>query len=168
MIRVPGWLLYLAALVPLWVVATGRWHPVQIGWGLFVAIITLPLSWRIFSLGRSWPLRDVLYGLLGVVRSFVVLFVPDAVRSSIDMARRVVQPVIPMRPGIVAVPLRFRGPLDAFLLMSHVTLTPGNFIVDVDEERGLLFVHAIDVSDPEAIRRQVQEIHVQELRRLYP
>jgi len=167
MIRVPAWLLYLLALLPLWVVASGRWHPVQLGWGLLVAILTLPLSWRLFNLGRRWPLRDVLYGLVGAVRVFFVLFVPDAVRSSLDMARRVAQPVIPMKPGIVAIPIRFHGPLDAFLLLGHVALTPGQFVVDLDDQRGLIFLHAIDVHDPEAVRRQVQEIHVRALRRLY-
>jgi multicomponent Na+:H+ antiporter subunit E len=166
-IRVPGWLIYLVFLLPLWIIASGRWHVVQFAWGVLIGLLTLPIAWRIFELGRWWPLGPLLWGLLGIVRSFFVLFIPDAVRSSIDMANRIIRPVVPMAPGIIAIPVRFRGPVDAFLLVSHITLTPGQIVVDIDEERGLLFLHAIDARDPDAIRRHVQETHRQELRRLY-
>ena len=167
MIRVPGWLLYVLTLILLWVAASGRWHPVQLAWGVLVSLVTLPLSWRTFELDRSWPLRTVVHGAVGFLRSFFGLFIPDAVRSSIDMARRIVQPVVPMAPGIVAIPVEFHGPIDAFLLVSHVTLTPGWLVVDIDEERGLLFLHAIDARDPEKIRRHVQDLHRKQIRRIY-
>ena len=167
MIHVPAWLVYVLTLIVLWVAASGRWDPVQLGWGVLVSLLTLPISWRTFDLGRSWPLRTVVRGAVGLLRSFFGLFIPDAVRSSIDMARRIVQPVVPMAPGIVAIPIQFQGPIDAFLLVSHVTLTPGSLVVDIDEERGLLFLHAVDARDPEAIRRHVQELHRQQLRRIY-
>ncbi|WP_373046845.1 Na+/H+ antiporter subunit E [Vulgatibacter sp.] len=167
MIRIPGWLIYLLALLPLWVVAAGSFHPVQLGWGLVVGLVTLPLSWRIFDLHRAYDAGALAHGIFGGFRFFVVDFVPDAIRSTLDMSRRVVQPVVPMRPGVIAVPLRFRGNADALFLTNDVTLTPGQLVIDIDEERGILYVHAIDAHDPDRIRRDVQAVHRKALLRLY-
>jgi multicomponent Na+:H+ antiporter subunit E len=166
-VKIPGWLIYLLAMLPLWVVASGRLHVVQLGWGLVVGAATLPLSWRLFDLGRSYPARPLVHAIVGTARTFVVLFVPDAIRSSLDMARRIVQPVVPMEPGIVAVPLRFLGPTDELIVSNHITLTPGQLLIEVDHERGMIFIHSIDASDPERIRQEAIELHRQTLRRLY-
>ena len=164
---IPAWLLYLLCIQPTWIVASGKISPIQIAWGLVVGGLTLPLAWRIFDLGRSYPLYPLLQSVGGALYSFFILFVPDAVRSSIDMARRVMQPVIPMYPGIVSIPIRFRGSADALLLVNHVTLTPGSLVVEIDEEPGLLFLHTIDARDPDRIREQVQRLHREQLRRMY-
>jgi multicomponent Na+:H+ antiporter subunit E len=164
--RVPGWILYLLVTVPLWVVASGRFHPVQLGWGLLVGIATLPLTWRLFDLSRAWSLRQVVRGIVGFFQIFA-FFVPDAILSSLDMARRVVRPVVPMAPGIVAVPMRFRGPVDELVVSNRIILTPGTVLVEVDDERGYVFVHCIDASDPDRVRRDVLALGRRVLRRLY-
>ena len=165
--KIPGWLIYLLAMLPLWVVASGRFHPLQLALGLLVTALTLPLSWRLFDLGRNYPARPLVHAIVGTARIFTVLFVPDAIRSGLDMARRIVLPVVPMRPGIVAIPLRFRGTTDELVLSNHINLTPGQLLVEVDAERGLIFIHSIDAGNPEGIRHDVQELHRQTLRRLY-
>ena len=73
-----------------------------------------------------------------------------------------------MKPGIVAIPLRFRGSFDELVVSNHIMLTPGSLLVDIDTERGLVFVHHIDASDPARIRREMQELHLRAVRRLYP
>lgn len=166
--KAPGWLIYLAAMLPLWIIAAGSVDPTQLLLGGMVAIATLPLSWRLFDLGRPRDLRALIVGLTGFVRSFFILFVPDALRSSLDMARRIIQPTVPMRPGLVAIPLRFLGPLDELVVCNHITLTPGQVLVEVDPERGFIFVHCIDASDPERVRREIRALHAATVRRLYP
>lgn len=165
--RVPAWLVYVLTMVPLWLVAAGSFDAVQLAWALLVTAATLPLSWRLFDLGRIVPVRPIVRGVVGTIRIFFFSFVPDAVHSSLEMARRVVQPVVPMQPGVVAVPLRFHGPVDELIVSNHIMLTPGQILVEVDAERGLVFVHSIDASDPERIRREVQELHRMAIRRLY-
>lgn len=161
------WLVYLPAAVFLWIAVSGRASPVQLGWGLVVGLLTMPLSWGIFSLEKRIVPAEFLHGTWGWISWFLFLFIPEAVLSSLDMARRVVQPVVPMRPGIVGVPIRFRGTADALMLTNHVTLTPGTIVVDVDEQAGMFYVHTIDASDPERLRREVQLLHEKVVRRLY-
>ncbi len=43
------------------------------------------------------------------------------------------------------------------LLANLITLTPGTLSVDVSEDRQVLYVHAIDCSDPDETRRDIAE-----------
>jgi multicomponent Na+:H+ antiporter subunit E len=41
------------------------------------------------------------------------------------------------------------------LLANLITLTPGTLSVDISRDRRLLFVHSIDGSDPEGLKRDI-------------
>lgn len=157
--RVPAWFLYVPAISLFFAVTTGDLHPVYLVEGAIVGLLTLPLVWRLFDLSRAVDLFALLRAVVQFVWAFFTLFIPQALISSLDMARRVLSPTIPMAPGIVAIPLRFEGPLDALFLQNHVTLTPGAMVVEYDEDRGILYLHTIDARDPEKVIREVQTTH---------
>lgn len=157
--KIPAWIVYLAAAVPIWCIAAGSFDVVQIAWSLLLGAATIPLVWRLLDLPRGLELGGFVREVASFLHGFFVLFVPDAIRSSLDMASRVIRPKIPMHPGIVAVPVRFDNATDALLLCNHVTLTPGQLVVSYDDERGVLYVHTIDARDPEAVRAGIQRLH---------
>jgi multisubunit Na+/H+ antiporter MnhE subunit len=47
-------------------------------------------------------------------------------------------------------------------------LPPGSFFVDVDGERGVVMIHILDASDPEAFRRQQEEFYRRYQRAVFP
>ena len=163
---VPSWMGWIAAIALIWFGSIAEISLIQFGWAVLVGAISAPLSLRLLDLPPRFDLLRLLRGLVGLLRALVVLFIPDALRSTLDMARRVVMPRLPMRPGIVAVPIRFQGSVDRLLLTNHLTLTPGQLVVDYDPDRGLLYLHAIDASDPEALRREVERLHSRARRRM--
>lgn len=61
-----------------------------------------------------------------------------------------------MRPGIVRVPLDLRTPAAITLLANVITLTPGTLTLEVSADSGFLYVHAIDVPSPEALRQEIK------------
>ena len=63
------------------------------------------------------------------------------------------------RPGIVAVPIGNKTPAGLAAWAVVTGLPPGSFFVDVDEERGVVLIHTIDVADPEAFRRRQEELY---------
>lgn len=78
------------------------------------------------------------------------------IRSNLDVARRVVQPRIPINPGIVMVHTVLTSPLGRTILANSITLTPGTLSVDISGNH--LFIHWIDVteeSEEEATRKIV-------------
>lgn len=165
---VPLWLVYLFVFMGIWMPVSGFFDPAQVVWSLVVGVCTLPFAKRILDLDRSIGLGRLFRSALGFWAVFLFLFIPDAVRSTLDIARRVLTPKIPMHPGIIAIPIEFRGPIDTLLLCNHLTLTPGTVVVDLMPEKGLLYLHVIDARERETIRRQVRELHSKAWRIMNP
>lgn len=69
----------------------------------------------------------------------------DLVKSGIQVARIVLNPDLPIRPGIVAVPSNCRSDLGRALSAHAMTLTPGQLVVGVDDE-GVMYTHCLDVA----------------------
>jgi multisubunit Na+/H+ antiporter MnhE subunit len=72
------------------------------------------------------------------------------------------------RPGLVAIP---RGPrtTSGVAAWSYLTaLAPDELVVDVDEARGVLLVHVLDASDPEAVRRRHADAYARQQARVFP
>jgi multicomponent Na+:H+ antiporter subunit E len=65
-------------------------------------------------------------------------------------------PKLPIRPGIVRVRTKLKSPLARLILANSITLTPGTFVVDIQED--IIYVHWIEVcceDDPQAITENI-------------
>jgi multisubunit Na+/H+ antiporter MnhE subunit len=75
----------------------------------------------------------------------------------------------PLRsPGIVAVPIGERSELGITVSGFLATLSPGDFLVDVDRERRVLLVHVLDASDPDAVRARFRHFYDRWQRPVFP
>jgi len=75
------------------------------------------------------------------------LFARELVLSVHDVVRTVVRPSRVVCSGIVAVPLDVRSEAGIALLANLVTLTPGTTSLHVSDDRRVLYVHALSLSD---------------------
>jgi len=57
----------------------------------------------------------------------------------------------------VAVPLSVKSDLEIMVLTNLISLTPGTLSVDVSHCRSTLYIHAMDVDDPEDLRRDIKD-----------
>ena len=64
-----------------------------------------------------------------------------------------------IRPGVVAIPTRLKRRWELTLLANSITLTPGTFFLDMDEEKGMLYVHWVSIESESAdeIRKIITE-----------
>ncbi|QRR34415.1 Na+/H+ antiporter subunit E [Hydrogenophaga sp. YM1] len=88
--------------------------------------------------------------LLRRARAWLVLaglFARELTLSVHDVLRAVLRPSRVQRSGIVAVPLSLQGDTAIALLANLVTLTPGTTSLHLSEDRGVLYVHAMNLSD---------------------
>lgn len=74
--------------------------------------------------------------------AYILTFLRALLHANIDMARRVISPVIPLRPALVEVQTRLRSPLGRLVLANSITLTPGTLSVDIRGDH--ILVHWID------------------------
>ncbi len=73
-----------------------------------------------------------------------------------------------VKPGIVAVPIENRTPLGVAVSALATTLSPGTFLVDVDWEKRVMLIHAIDASDPDVVREALQHMYRRYQSKVFP
>lgn len=103
------------------------------------------------------------FGGLGYLRrlrrilSLALLFLKELVLSAWAVTITVLRPKMDIKPGIFAFPLTVDRDFEITLLANLITLTPGTLSVDVSGDRKVLYVHALDCSDPQASRRKIAD-----------
>ena len=94
--------------------------------------------------------KVVFYSLI-----YIFVFAWELIKSSIDVAYRVIQPKIPINPGIVKVKTKLKSKLGRTILANSITLTPGTLTVETNGED--YYIHWIDVTsdDIEGATKQI-------------
>ncbi len=130
----------IVALAGVWVLVTAslRSDELLIG-GLAVVIVALATRtlWGTYSGIRLSP-KSIVYAIV-----YFLLFLRELVKANLDVAVRVLNPSLPIRPGIVEVKTGMKSPLGKLVLANSITLTPGTLTLDVRDDR--MFIHWIDV-----------------------
>ncbi|MCU0509200.1 MAG: Na+/H+ antiporter subunit E [Anaerolineae bacterium] len=105
-------------------------------------------------------LRRVPRSLLALLQ-YGALLAYDIIRSGLNVARIVLDPKLPIRPGILAVPSECETDLGIALSSHALSVTPGEIVVGVDQE-GTLYIHCLDAShaadtigEAQALRRRL-------------
>ncbi len=86
---------------------------------------------------------------------YLVVFLKNLVLSNWDVARRVIDPKLPINPGIVAIKTNLKEDYKKLMLANSITLTPGTITLDVQDDT--LFIHWIDVKTAD-IEKASEEI----------
>ncbi|WP_106751941.1 Na+/H+ antiporter subunit E [Pannonibacter carbonis] len=145
--------------------------------GLFLVNILLALSWAavtgsfsvvnlafgfVLGTGVLFMIREQVGGSsyfkrTGRVVGLILLFLKELALSAWRVALLVSRPKLDVSPGIIAFPLTVERDFEIALLANLITLTPGTLSVDVSEDRKVLYVHCIDLPDPEATIADIRD-----------
>ncbi|CTQ51661.1 Multiple resistance and pH homeostasis protein E [Roseibium album] len=137
---------------------------------LFLINILLALAWGavtgsfselnlafgfVLGLGALYLIREQVgtsayFQRVGRAFGLAFMFVYELVLSAWRVTMIVLRPKIELQPGIIAFPLTVDRDFEITMLANLITLTPGTLSVDVSEDRKILYVHCIDVPDPQA------------------
>ena len=91
---------------------------------------------------------------------YVPVFLWECLKANIDVAFRVLNPALPINPGIVKVKTSLKSDTALTFLANSITLTPGTLCVDIDAEKGVLYIHWIDVKSQD-VEKATQAIVAQ-------
>jgi len=75
---------------------------------------------------------------------YLVIFIKNLILSNIDVAKRVIDPKLPINPGIVEIKTNLKEDYKKLILANSITLTPGTITMDVQGDS--MFIHWIDVT----------------------
>jgi multicomponent Na+:H+ antiporter subunit E len=133
-----------------WGALTGNFSLANLTAGFVLGFVAL---WVAYRLQGGAPY----FGRIGKVVAFVGFFVWELVVANLRVARTVLAPRIRIRPRIVEIPLDLESDHEITILANLITLTPGTLSLDVSEDRKTLLVHALDVEDEDAFRREIKD-----------
>lgn len=100
-------------------------------------------------MGSLFVTRPHMLAHPGRILTFLFVYLPvflwELVKANLDVAYRVLHPMLPIEPGIVKIRTSLRSDTGITFLANSITLTPGTLTVDVDRENGFLYIHWIKV-----------------------
>jgi len=128
-----------AAFACLWLILTGGGNLADVVVGAVAVIAATWTSLHLLPTGR-WRFSPV-----DLVR-LAVRFAYQSVVAGVDVARRALDPRLPLRPGFVTYPARFPpgGARNVFAALT--SLLPGT--VPIGDDSGPLVYHCLDVDQP--------------------
>ena len=136
-------------LALLWAAVTGTLTLASLLTGFVVGVLVLALVGR--ALGGARYTSRLVRGVM-----LALFFLWELFASSLRVAWDVLTPRHGMRPAIVAVPLDVTTDAEVTLLANLISLTPGTLSLDLSDDKRTLFVHAMYVDDPEALKRSIK------------
>jgi multicomponent Na+:H+ antiporter subunit E len=101
-------------------------------------------------------LRRVPRSLLALLQ-YAALLAYDIIRSGVGVARIVLDPKLPIKPGILAIPSESETDLGVALASHALSVTPGELVIGVGQER-TLYAHCLDASHAEDTIREAQAL----------
>jgi len=124
-------------LFAIWLLLSGHYTPLMLGLGLLSTLLVVALVTRANLIDQeNQPIiikRSVLFYWLWLGR--------EIYRSNIDVARRILDPALPISPNMFTVRAGQKTELGRVTYANSITLIPGTVTMDVDEDT--LIVHAL-------------------------
>ncbi len=145
----------LCWLVLVWVLLWGKVSAANIIGGLLVAVlitVLLPLP-AVPVEGRVHP--------LSLVRLIIVVAY-QLVLSSLQVAWLAIKPGPAPRSAVLRARLAIKSDLVLALAVNIITLIPGSMVLEIDQERRLIYVHVIDVGNEKAVGRFYRQVEQME------
>lgn len=113
--------------------------------GVFVALFTAIMTGDLFMTEPQKLKHPHRYYYFLV--HYLPKFLWECLKANLDVAYRVLHPALPINPGIVKVKTKLKSDTALTLLANSITLTPGTMTVDIDKDKGVLYIHCIDVQE---------------------
>ncbi|PKP26048.1 MAG: Na+/H+ antiporter subunit E [Bacteroidetes bacterium HGW-Bacteroidetes-2] len=126
----------------IWVALTGSFVFLNFLFGFVVSFLIL---W-VITVGSG----DAKYfKIMPKLIAFIFFFLYELIKANLQVAYDVVTPKFYMTPGIVRVPLDAETNMEITLLANLISLTPGTLSLDVSDDKKVLYVHSMYISDKE-------------------
>lgn len=136
-------------LALVWGAVTASFSPGNLLFGFILGFISLWLVRDRFD-QRNFhrPVR-----VLRLAAEFVI----ELCLSGYRVARDTLSPKMSFEPAIVALPLDLKQDAEIMLLANMISLTPGTLSVDVSSDKSTLYIHAMNVENPDETCREIKE-----------
>ena len=139
------------SLAIVWVVLTNEFTPANFAVGFILVYFLLGVTEPALRPGSHY------FGRVRRTFSLLFFFLWEVIVASLRVAYRVLDPRLHIHPAVLAIPLDVKTDAEIALLANMITLTPGTLSLDVSDDRSVMYVHAMDVRDVDAFKREIKD-----------
>ncbi len=133
----------------IWVALTGEVLFNNLFFGFMLGFFLLWL------MNRNDPDRKYFYQLPKII-GFIVYFFYEMIKANLQVAYDVMTPRYFMKPGIVKYPTNARTDFEVTMLSTVISLTPGTLIIDISDDKKVLYIHVMYLKDKERFIQQIK------------
>jgi multicomponent Na+:H+ antiporter subunit E len=134
-------------LLLVWLGSSGHWEPFLIGVGLLSCLLVVALARRMRIVDpEGAPLLLSIRAL-----SYVPWLAWQIVKANVDVARRILNPRLPISPRVIRVKTSQRSDLGRVVYANSITLTPGTVSLRLEGDE--IVVHALTREAAEDLQR---------------
>lgn len=128
-------------LLAVWILLTWSLHWQEVLVGIVVALVAELMLGDIFPVGAVKVFNPVRFFWMFV---YFWVFLAYMTKANFDVAYRVLNVYMPIKPGIVKVKTKLTTDMARTFLANSITLTPGTLSVDIMGDH--LYVHWINIT----------------------
>lgn len=158
--RIAQFILFFA----MWVLLTFSIELQELMVGLVVAFVATLLTRDLFpdEMLKFFNPRRLLWAILYI--PYLIYYI---ILANFDVAYRVLNPDLPITPGIIKVKTTLKSEMAKTILANSITLTPGTLTVEIDGDN--YYIHWINISteDPERQKQIIIDRFERMLRRIF-
>ncbi len=133
----------------IWVALTGVVYYTNFLFGFAIGFFLLWLMNRNESDHRYFTRVPKIIG-------FFFYFLYEMIKANVLVAYDMVTPKFFMKPGIVKYPMNAKSDVEINLLSTVISLTPGTLILDISEDRKVLYIHVMYLRDKDQFIQQIK------------
>jgi len=158
---------------------------------MYYLLIIVPLLFVYLELSSNFELSNIIVGLMivtGIVKlirprrlptdlrhlpssvfalmRYLVKLLYDVIASGIQVARIVMDPALPIKPGIVSISSGCESEMGTALSAHAITLAPGEMVVEMDE-KGVMYTSCLDTTNSEKYIEDAQKIRNDLLQKIF-
>ena len=154
----------LKVAIPLLVIYLALTENLELSNVVLGALVALVVAVLMRPERRPYNLRR-LPGTLLAAGAYLLVLALDIFLNGVQVARIVLSPSLPIRPGIITIPAQGESEMGTALCAHSITITPGELAVEIGAD-AKIYVHCLDATQSEEYVQGAQRLRQRLLRRI--
>ncbi|MCY8423128.1 Na+/H+ antiporter subunit E [Bacillus vallismortis] len=110
----------------------------------------------LFFFRRFFTRQFYLWKMFTIVKLFLI-FLKELYLANVSVMKTILSPKLNIKPGIFAFKTELTQDWEITLLSLLITLTPGTLVMDISDDKTILYIHALDIEDAEKAIFDIRE-----------
>lgn len=136
-------------LTLIWVMLSGNTSIPNFGFGFALGFGILYLT------VRGADNRKYFYRVPKLLR-FILRYIYEMLKANLQVARTILLRRMDIAPAIIKYPLEAKTDFEITMLSNIISLTPGTLVMDVSDDKKVMYIHTLYFKDKETFIRYIR------------